>query len=159
MNNGLMIIGADFSSDAIPLEKLLNKLNLETGSVNLHYGDSGFGNLVSINTRLRSGSNGVYVALGQTVFFTGLKNSAETSTLVIDGVQYSSSAPSHASAQNSINGNNADNTKWFSINSELESSASWTNNIGAGYFIFLFADSADRNKTLTPSDYPTRWNL
>lgn len=159
MNNGLMIIGADFSSDAIPLEKLLNPLNLENGSVNLSYGGSSFGNLVDINTRMRIGSEGVYVALGQTVVFTGLKNSAETSTLVIDGVQYSSSTPNNANAQNSINGNYLDNTKWFPINSELKSSASWTNTIGAGYYVFVFADSADRNKTLTPSDYHTRWNV
>lgn len=159
MNNGIMIIGADFSSDAIPLENLLNPLNLKTGSVNLNYGDSDFGNFVDIATRLRIGDEGVYIALGQTVVFTGLKNSAETSTLVIDGVQYSSSTPNHADAQNSINGNNSDNTKWYSINSELKSSASWTNNIGAGYFIFVFADSADKSKTLNPSDYPTRWNL
>ena len=159
MNNGIMIIGADFSSDAIPLEDLLNPLSLKNGSINLNYGGSNFGDFVDINTRLRSGNEGVYIALGQTVVFTGLKNSTETSTLVIDGVQYSSSTPSHAGAQNSINGNNSDNTKWFPINSELKSSASWTNNIGAGYFIFVFADSADRSKTLTPSDYPTRWNL
>ena len=158
-NNGIMIIGADFSSDAIPLEKLLNKTNLENGSVNLNYGSNFFGNLVGINTRLRSGSEGVYVALGQTVIFTGLKNSAETSTLLIDGVQYSSSTPSNAVAQNSINGNSSNNTKWFPINSASESSALWTNNIGAGYFIFVFADSVDRDKTLTPSDYPIRWNL
>lgn len=136
----LIMPDADYSEIAVELSDFLYPVELEAKSINIIPGNPAYGEPGPATTRcMPICTKAVYIPNGGKVVFYGLRKSDNTNGFLIDGMQYSSDVISHAAAEHNLSGDIVGT--YFTLNSQKNNEFTWLNELGNGYFQFIFGEN------------------